>query len=93
MDTAPISRGSHAGPELAATFATLPTPVLDAVAARLGIGVDTLRAQLAAGKPLGTIARVAGLAHEELAATVADAQQPPRVPPPARDSASVELLL
>lgn len=57
-------------PAVVASFSTLPTPVLGAVADKLGISVDALRAQLAAGKPLGTIAVVAGLAHAELVGTV-----------------------
>ena len=59
-------------PGVAATISTLPTPVLGAVADKLGISVDALRAQLAAGRPLGTIAQVAGLAHTALTAPAQD---------------------
>lgn len=84
--------GGHLGP--ATTFAALPTPVLGKVADRLGISVDALRSQLAAGRPLSTVATVAGLAREELVATVTGAAAPEVPPPlPAPDSASVELYL
>jgi len=91
MDVQNVGQG-HVGP--AATFTTLPTPVLGKVADRLGISVDALRSQLAAGKPLSTIATVAGLARHELVATVTGAA-PPEVPPPlpAPGSAAVDLLL
>lgn len=84
--------GGHLGP--ATTFATLPTPVLGKVADKLGISVEALRSQLAAGKPLSTLASVAGLAHEELVATVTGSAVPEVPPPtPAPDSAAVELYL
>jgi hypothetical protein len=91
MEVQHLGQG-HVGP--ATTFASLPTPVLGAVADKLGISVDALRAQLAAGKPLGTIARVAGLARDELVAAVDRAQHPPALPEPSRQAgASLEVLL
>lgn len=84
--------GGHLGP--ATTFATLPTQVLGKVADRLGISVDALRSQLATGKPLSTIASVAGLAHQELVASVTGSAAPEVPPPlPAPDAARVELYL
>jgi hypothetical protein len=67
------------GGGVAAPFATLPTPVLTAVADKLGLSVDALRSQLAAGRPLSSVAAVAGLAHEELVATVEAVRQRPEV--------------
>ena len=73
---APVERpGSVAAP-----FATLPTPVLTAVADKLGLSVDALRSQLAAGRPLSSVAAVAGLAHDELVATVDAARSRTEVP-------------
>jgi len=84
--------GGHVGP--ATTFAALPTPVLGKVADKLGMSVDALRSQLAAGKPLSTLASVAGLARQELVAAVTGAA-PPEVPPPlpSPDAATVERYL
>jgi len=72
MDVPRLTAAQASAAAITTSYATLPTPVLGAVADRLGISVDALRAQLAAGKPLSTIATVAGLAHEELAGPVRD---------------------
>jgi hypothetical protein len=45
-------------------FANIRTSVLEMAAAKLGMSVDALRAELEAGKPLAHIAAVAGMAQE-----------------------------
>jgi hypothetical protein len=79
------------GASAAAAWSTMPTPVLSAVADKLGISVDALRSQLAAGRPLSSVAAVAGLAHDALVETVAAARQKQVTPVVADDGGGVLL--
>ena len=54
---------------LAASYSTVRTEVMAAAAERLGISVDRLRAEVAAGKPLADLMAIAtaSLAHHSVA--------------------------
>jgi len=63
---------------LAAQFANVRTEVLDATAEALGISVDRLRAEVAAGKPL---ADIAALVHASIVSREARVQLVEEPPP------------
>lgn len=72
---APATR--HLGPALA----VVRTEVLSETAAKLGISVDQLRAELQAGTPLAHIAALAGMSVQQPAAAAVVVAPPP----PARE--------
>ena len=62
---------------LGSALTTVRTEVLSEAAAKLGIGVDQLRAELQAGSPLAHIAALAGISLQPPPAPVVVPQDPP----------------
>ena len=69
--------GAPAPHHLGSALTTVRTEVLSEAAAKLGIGVDQLRAELQAGTPLAHIAALAGISLERPPAPVVVPPEPP----------------
>ena len=71
------SAGAPATAHLGARLAQVRTEVISEAAAKLGIGVDQLRAELQAGTPLAHIAAMAGISVQPAPAAVVVPPDPP----------------